>query len=252
VYADFFEGLRQDFGGSAAVFDSMRHEESEHRRRLIELYQQKFGEHIPLIRRQDVKGFVQRTPVWLVRPLGLDTVRKQASAIEVETRRFYEKAAGRTQDASIRQLLDVYEFYGASVVALMEVPGDAISSYGAVDAEPVSHNSGKDRLFRIRNMVEKPKPSEAPSNLAIIGRYVLTPEVFQSIEAIEPGSGGEIQLTDALKHLLRNRPIYGYRFEGTRYDAGDKLGFLKATVEFALHRHDLGGPFREYLKQLKL
>src|SRR5271167_92075 len=106
VYADFFEGLRQDFGGSAAVFDSMRHEESEHRRRLIELYQQQFGEHIPLIRRQDVKGFVQRTPVWLVRPLGLDTVRKQASAIEVETRRFYEQAAARAQDASIRQLLD--------------------------------------------------------------------------------------------------------------------------------------------------
>jgi UTP--glucose-1-phosphate uridylyltransferase len=153
---------------------------------------------------------------------------------------------------AVRQLLDVYEFYGASVVALMEVPGDAISSYGAVDAEPVSHNGGKDRLFRIRNMVEKPKPSEAPSNLAIIGRYVLTPEIFTSIESIEPGSGGEIQLTDALKHLLRNRPIYGYRFEGTRYDAGDKLGFLKATVEFALNRYDLGGPFREYLKGLKL
>src|SRR5271166_1413185 len=152
----------------------------------------------------------------------------------------------------IRQLLDVYEYYGASVVALMEVPGDAISAYGAVDAEPVSHNSGKDRLFRIRNMVEKPKPSEAPSNLAIIGRYVLTPEVFQSIEAIEPGSGGEIQLTDALKHLLRNRPIYGYRFEGHRYDAGDKLGFLKATVEFALRRFDLGEDFRNYLKTLKL
>ena len=153
---------------------------------------------------------------------------------------------------AIRQLLDVHDFYGASVVALMEVPGDAISAYGAVDADPVAHNSGKDRLFRIRNMVEKPKPSEAPSNLAIIGRYVLTPDVFASIEAIEPGSGGEIQLTDALKHLARNRPIYGYRFEGTRYDAGDKLGFLKATVEFALQRYDLGGPFRDYLKQLKL
>src|SRR5580704_11951970 len=106
VYADFYEGLRQDFGASAAVFDSMRKEESEHRRRLIELYRQKFGEHIPLIRRQDVKGFVARKPVWLVRPLGLDTVRKQASAIEVETRRFYEQAAARAQDASIRQLLD--------------------------------------------------------------------------------------------------------------------------------------------------
>jgi UTP--glucose-1-phosphate uridylyltransferase len=152
----------------------------------------------------------------------------------------------------IRQLLDVYEFYGASVVALMEVQGDAISAYGAVDAEPVSHNGGRDRLFRIRNLVEKPKPSEAPSNLAIIGRYVLTPEIFSSIESIDPGSGGEIQLTDALKHLLRNRPIYGYKFEGKRYDAGDKLGFLEATVEFALNRHDLGGDFREYLRSLKL
>src|SRR5260370_786453 len=103
-----------------------------------------------------------------------------------------------------------------------------------------------------KDMVAKPKPSEAPSNLAIIGRYVLTPDVFQSIEAIEPGSGGEIQLTDALKHLLKNRPIYGYRFEGTRYDAGDKLGFLKATVEFALRRYDLGASFRDYLKQLEL
>src|SRR6202049_4065063 len=106
VYADFAEGLRQDYPATAAMFEGMREEESGHRRRLIELYQQKFGEHIPLIRRQDVKGFVQRMPVWLVRPLGLDTVRKQASAIEVETRRFYERAAARTQDASVRQLLD--------------------------------------------------------------------------------------------------------------------------------------------------
>lgn len=106
VYADFAEGLRQDFPGSATVFESMRLEESGHRRRLIDMYREKFGEHIPLIRRQDVKGFVQRTPVWLIRPLGLDTVRKQASAIEVETRRFYEKSAARTRDASIRQLLD--------------------------------------------------------------------------------------------------------------------------------------------------
>ena len=121
-----------------------------------------------------------------------------------------------------------------------------------VDAEPIPHNGGANRLYRIRNLVEKPKAAEAPSNLAIIGRYVLTPEIFESLESIEPGSGGEIQLTDGLKHLLRNRPIYGYRFEGTRYDAGDKLGFLKATVEFALNRYDLGGPFREYLKQLKL
>jgi len=152
----------------------------------------------------------------------------------------------------LRQLLDIHDFFGASVLAVMEVPHDSISSYGAIDAEPVSHNGTNDRLYRIRNMVEKPKPSEAPSNLAIIGRYVLTPEIFDSLQAIDPGAGGEIQLTDALKHMLRNRPIYAYRFDGERYDAGDKLGFLKATVEFALRRHDLGAPFREYLKGLKL
>ena len=106
VYADFVDGLRETFPASAAVFEGMRLEEQGHRRRLIELYQLRFGEHIPLIRRQDVRGFVQRKPVWLVRPLGLETVRKQASAIELETRGFYEKAASRTQDASIRQLLD--------------------------------------------------------------------------------------------------------------------------------------------------
>src|SRR5438067_2350091 len=109
-----------------------------------------------------------------------------------------------------------------------------------------------DVSFELEHLLEKPKASEAPSNLAIIGRYVLTAEIFESLQSIDPGSGGEIQLTDALRHLLRHRPIYAYRFEGTRYDAGDKLGFLKATVEFALRRHDLGGPFREYLKGLKL
>jgi UTP--glucose-1-phosphate uridylyltransferase len=152
----------------------------------------------------------------------------------------------------LRQLLDIHEFFGAPVLAVMEVPKESLSSYGVVDADPVAHNGPKDRLFRIRDMVEKPKASEAPSNLAIIGRYVLTPEIFDCITQVEPGSGGEIQLTDGLKQLLRSRPIYAYRFEGTRYDAGDKLGFLKATVEFALQRDDLGGPFREYLKSLKL
>jgi UTP--glucose-1-phosphate uridylyltransferase len=152
----------------------------------------------------------------------------------------------------LRQLLDVYEFFGASVVALMEVPEESVPAYGIVAAEPVEHNGCVDRVYRIRNLIEKPKPEEAPSRLAIIGRYVLTPEIFDSIEATPPGAIGEIQLTDALRHLLRSRPIYGYRFEGKRYDAGDKLGFLVATVEYALRRADLGGPFREYLKSLKL
>jgi rubrerythrin len=106
VYADFGEGLRESFPASAAVFEAMRADETSHRQRLLSLYRERFGEHVPLIRRQDVKGFVHRKPVWLVRPLGLDAVRKQASAIEEETRRFYERAAGRAEDASVRQLLD--------------------------------------------------------------------------------------------------------------------------------------------------
>jgi UTP--glucose-1-phosphate uridylyltransferase len=152
----------------------------------------------------------------------------------------------------LKQLMDVYDFFGASVVALMEVPRDEICAYGAVDAEPVEHNGSKNRLFRVHNMVEKPKTAEAPSNLAIIGRYILAPEIFTSIRSIKPGAGGEIQLTDALKHLLRSRPVYGYKFEGQRYDAGNKLGFLQATVQFALKRQDLGGEFRDYLKSLPL
>jgi UTP--glucose-1-phosphate uridylyltransferase len=105
-------------------------------------------------------------------------------------------------------------------------------------------------LFRIRDLVEKPSAEEAPSNLAVIGRYVLTPEIFVAIEETEPGKGGEIQLTDGIRRLLSRQPVYGYRFEGKRYDAGDKLGFLMATVEFALRRPDLGVRFREYLREL--
>jgi UTP--glucose-1-phosphate uridylyltransferase len=157
-----------------------------------------------------------------------------------------------SQTPCLRQLLDVYEYYGASVLALMEVPREQISAYGVVDGELVLNGGTENRLFRIRNMVEKPKPDDAPSNLAIIGRYVLTPEIFSCIEAVEPGSGGEIQLTDGLKLMLRSRPIYGFKFEGKRYDAGDKLGFLKATVEFALERPDLGQAFGDYLKDLCL
>jgi UTP--glucose-1-phosphate uridylyltransferase len=108
------------------------------------------------------------------------------------------------------------------------------------------------RLFRIDDMVEKPAPSEAPSNLAVIGRYILTPTIFHELAATTPGSGGEIQLTDGLRRLLAKEPIYGYLFEGKRYDAGDKLGFLQATVELALSRPDLGREFRKYLRSLKL
>ncbi len=153
---------------------------------------------------------------------------------------------------ALRQLLDVWERFQAPVLALMEVPPESIPSYGIVAAEPVEYEGTRDRLYRIRDLVEKPRREEAPSKLAIIGRYVLTPEIFPAIEQAGPGALGEIQLTDGLKRLLDSGPLYGYRFQGTRYDAGDKLGFLVATVEFALRREDLGGAFREYLKNLKL
>jgi len=152
----------------------------------------------------------------------------------------------------IRQLLDVYQQFDAPVLAVMEVPNDKISAYGVVDAEPIEYNGTTDRVFRIRDMVEKPKAQDAPSNLAIIGRYILTPDIFHSLQNVKPGSGGEIQLTDGIRHLLRQRPVYAYRFAGTRYDAGDKLGFLKATVELALKHDELGEPFRQYLKTLDL
>ena len=152
----------------------------------------------------------------------------------------------------VKQLADVHAQYGATVLALMEVPLEQISAYGCVAAEPVEESKYGDRLFRIHDLVEKPKADVAPSNLAIIGRYVLTPDIFTCIESIEPGSGGEIQLTDGMKYMLKTKPIYGLKFEGERYDAGDKAGFLKATVEFALRRPDLGPAFREYLKTLSL
>jgi UTP--glucose-1-phosphate uridylyltransferase len=150
----------------------------------------------------------------------------------------------------LRQLIDVFEEKQGSVIATQVVEGRAISAYGVLDAKPVPGFNG--RLFEIHNMVEKPKLEDAPSDLAIIGRYVLTPRIFEMIEKITPGAGGELQLTDAMRMLLQHEKIYGFVFEGKRHDAGDKLGFLKATVEYALQREDLGPAFRAYLQGLDL
>jgi len=151
----------------------------------------------------------------------------------------------------LKQMIEVYNETGCSVLATQVVEGKAISSYGVLDAKPVP-GKWNGRLFEVQNLVEKPKVEEAPSNLAIIGRYVLTPAIFEMLESTSLGAGGELQLTDGLKQLLKKEKIYGYRFEGKRHDTGDKLGFLKATVEFALKREDLGEEFREYLKTLEL
>jgi UTP--glucose-1-phosphate uridylyltransferase len=147
----------------------------------------------------------------------------------------------------LKQMIDVFEKYDAPVIATMQVAGEAISRFGVIDAEEIEPN-----VFKIRDMVEKPSFADAPSDLAIIGRYIFTPDIFEAIEKTEPGAGGEIQITDAMRLLLKQRPFYAVKLEGTRHDAGDKLGFLIATVEFALKRDDLGHEFKEYLKGLSL
>lgn len=157
-------------------------------------------------------------------------------------------------DASVpclRQMMSVFEETQCSVIAAQVIEGPAISSYGVLEVKPPDGRFDG-RLFEIVNMVEKPKPEEAPSNLAIIGRYILTPALFEMLTEIQAGSGGELQLTDAMRLLLKQERMFAYVFEGRRHDTGDKLGFLKATVEFALQREDLGDQFREYLKGLKL
>lgn len=148
---------------------------------------------------------------------------------------------------ALRQMIDVFEKYDAPVIATMQVEGEAISRFGVIDADEVEPG-----VFKIKDMVEKPAFEEAPSDLAIIGRYIFTPDIFGAIERTKPGAGGEIQITDAMRLLLKERPFYALKLEGTRHDAGDKLGFLIATVEYALKRHDLGTGLREYLASLKL
>jgi UTP--glucose-1-phosphate uridylyltransferase len=149
----------------------------------------------------------------------------------------------------MKQMVEVFERVGDPIVALYRVPPSEISAYGVIDGTPEPDN---DRLYRVRDMVEKPPPDRAPSDMAIIGRYILTPDIFEALSSTPRDEGGEIQLTNGIRALRRHRRVYGYRFDGVRHDAGNKLGFLKATVEFALKRDDLGGPFREYLRSLDL
>jgi len=150
---------------------------------------------------------------------------------------------------ALKQMIDVFHEMDGPVLAIEEVPHENVSSYGVIDGEEV-----RPGVYRIRDMVEKPPREEAPSNLAIIGRYVLTPDIFPALEetARESDRTGEIQLTNGLRKLLRQRPIYGCKIDGVRHDTGNKLGFLKAVVYFALQRKDLAEPFREYLRELGL
>ena len=154
--------------------------------------------------------------------------------------------ATKGQQPALRQLIDVYDAYGGSVLGCQQVAPEKVSSYGIVAGKEISGS----KLLKVSDMIEKPELSEAPSNIAVLGRYIISPTIFELLEHTAPGKGGEVQLTDALKQLALVEPVWAYCFEGKRYDVGDKLGFLKATVEFALRRSDLGGPFRSYLEEL--
>ncbi|HJI28829.1 MAG TPA: UTP--glucose-1-phosphate uridylyltransferase GalU [Veillonellaceae bacterium] len=149
-------------------------------------------------------------------------------------------------EPALRQLMDQYEKTGGTVIGCQVVRPEMVSSYGIVDGKPTDDPN----LLKVKDMIEKPSMEEAPSRFAALGRYVITPEVFEVLEQTKPGKGGEIQLTDALRVMARNGSVYAYNFTGKRYDTGNKLGYLKATVEFALRRPDLGPQFREYLKKL--
>jgi UTP--glucose-1-phosphate uridylyltransferase len=152
----------------------------------------------------------------------------------------------------IGQLIHAYHQTRASVVAVMEVPPEDTGRYGVIASEPSDDPLDHGRLHRVTKLVEKPAPGEAPSNLAVIGRYVLTPKIFDKLEQTQGGADGEIQLTDAIAALMEEQQVFGYEFEGTRYDAGTTMGWLKASVEIALGRADLGTEFRAYLQELQL
>ena len=156
------------------------------------------------------------------------------------------------ENPATKQLIAAYEATGVGAIAVEEVPKEKTHLYGIVDGEPAPQPPFGARLLRIRDLVEKPKPENAPSNLAITGRYVLPPAIFDCLERTKPGAGGEIQLTDGLRILAQEQGLWAYIYEGISYDAGDKLGFLKATVELALQNKELGESFRTYLKSLKL
>jgi UTP--glucose-1-phosphate uridylyltransferase len=155
----------------------------------------------------------------------------------------------RSERPCLRQLLDVYEHFGRPVLALQTVDPTEVNQYGIATVEPMSADCYPANVYRVRGLVEKPPVGSVDSNLAVIGRYILTPDIFEILEGLRAGTGGEIQLTDALNHMLIDGEIYGVCFEGRRYDAGDKVGLVAATVDFALEHPEVGKQFRAYLKE---
>jgi UTP--glucose-1-phosphate uridylyltransferase len=197
---------------------------------------------------QDVSHLAKITYVRQSKPLGLGHAVLQAKDL-IGDEPFAVILPDDIVDATVpclKQMVEAFATVQSSILGSEVIEGPAIANYGCLDCTP---DPNDDRLLLIKDMVEKPKFEDAPSQNAIIGRYILTPRIFELIQALKPGANGEFQLTDAIKALLQFEKVYGYRYDGKRHDAGDKLGFLKATVEFALKRPDLGPKFREWLQE---
>jgi UTP--glucose-1-phosphate uridylyltransferase len=216
----------------------------------LEYYLQDRGKHEELAQIKTISELASVSYVRQKEPLGLGHAILCARAL-VGDEPFGvflgDDIIGGARTPCMRQLLDVFARHGGPVLAVERVPRERIHQYGVIAGRPVGNG-----VYEITDLVEKPKAEDAPSDLAIIGRYVLTPDLFAILGETSPDGRGEIQLTDALRTLRRRRPMYALEFEGKRYDTGDKLGFLKATVEFALARPDLSEAFRAYLKSLPL
>jgi UTP--glucose-1-phosphate uridylyltransferase len=216
----------------------------------LEYYLQDRGKHEELAQIKTISELASVSYVRQKEPLGLGHAILCARAL-VGDEPFGvflgDDIIGGARTPCMRQLLDVFARHGGPVLAVERVPRERIHQYGVIAGRPVGNG-----VYEITDLVEKPKAEDAPSDLAIIGRYVLTPDLFAILGETSPDGRGEIQLTDALRTLRRRRPMYALEFEGKRYDTGDKLGFLKATVEFALARPDLADAFRAYLKSLPL
>ncbi|MBM3890625.1 MAG: UTP--glucose-1-phosphate uridylyltransferase, partial [Verrucomicrobia bacterium] len=151
----------------------------------------------------------------------------------------------RSQEPCTQQLMRVFDFQGRSIIGLEKVPHDKVERYGIIAGKPING-----RLYLLEDMIEKPSPAKAPSDLAIGGRYILTPRIFECIEKTQPGKHGEIQLTDAIRLMKNKEPVYGYHFEGVRHDIGNRLDYVRTFIEFALAREDIGPAVREFLKTL--
>ncbi len=215
-------------------YELEKHLEDKNNQKLLELIK-------PINKMAKIYFIRQQSPNGLGHAVGIakEFIKNEPFAVLLGDDLFYHE-----KENCLKSLINVYEKEKKSVFALMKVPLEEVNKYGIISGKRV-----EDNLYSIKSLIEKPKPMEAPTNLAVMGRYIFTPKIFEMIEETQPGKGGEIQLTDAMNKLLAFQGMYGFIFEGKRYDTGNLLGYLKTIVEYGLRREDISGMFLEYLKE---